>query len=380
MDYTSKSLPHRLLVGLNNLRNKGMYCDVSIIAGSSCFKYLAHRVVLASVSDVFVTMLNEDFTDSQQKEIVVGGVEEREMQLIINFIYTSQLTIDKDNVQSLLQASTYLCIVELKEICSDFLKQRLDYTSETLAHQLLVGFNNLRNKQIYCDVIIVVGSSQVIHLAHRVVLASVSDFFAAMLGGNFTESQQKEIVIGGVEERALKLIIDFIYTSKITIDEDNVQSLLQASTYLQIIEVKEICVKFLEERLNLSNILTMKTLAEENGCSELALAAESMFQLNVEKVLQSEDFKLLGKDQLMQIISSDDLNVQSEVTVYEAIMKWKSHDGGERTRRKNVLPYLLQHVRQHLIPKDYFSRIAADKRHLMLNCVYRFSNKEIFEG
>ena len=93
----------------------------------------------------------------------------------------------------------------------------MHYTCDVLPRRLLDGLNYFRINQIHCDVTIIEESSHSKHLAHRVVLASVSDYFRPMLSGNYKESRQNEIVISGVEDKALKFIIEFIYTSEINL-------------------------------------------------------------------------------------------------------------------------------------------------------------------
>ena len=309
MNHTSNTLPQRLLEGLNDLRRNQMYRDFTILAGSS--EIYAHRAVLVSALNYFASARN--FADAQQNKIIMDACGEKVLKLIVDFIYTTKITIDEHNVQSLLQASIYLQIIEVKDACCEFIKQRLttmNHVSNILPHLLIVGLNHLRNNRMYCDVTILAGSSKL--YAHRAVLVSVSNYFASMLAGNFAEAQQNEIVIDGCGEKDLKLIVDFIYTTKITIDEHNVQSLLQASIYLQIIEVKDACCEFIKQRLSPSNCLAVKQLAQENGCLELCLAAGRFVEMNFEKFLKTEEFKSLRIEQLMEIISSDNLVVKAE--------------------------------------------------------------------
>jgi len=49
-----------------------------------------------------------------------------------------------------------------------------------------------------------------------------------MFTGELAESRQTEITIRDIDEHAMGLLIDFCYTSKIVIDETNVQTLLPA--------------------------------------------------------------------------------------------------------------------------------------------------------
>ena len=62
------------------------------------------------------------------------------------------------------------------------------------------------------DVTLVVEDKTV--LAHKVLLAAASDYFAAMFTGNMIESEMETVELQGLEFTALQLLVDFCYTGK----------------------------------------------------------------------------------------------------------------------------------------------------------------------
>lgn len=61
-----------------------------------------------------------------------------------------------------------------------------------------------------------------------------SPYFKAMFTGELAESRQTEIILHDVDEAAMELLIDYCYTSRIVVDEKNVQVLLPAACILQV--------------------------------------------------------------------------------------------------------------------------------------------------
>jgi len=55
-----------------------------------------------------------------------------------------------------------------------------------------------------------------------------------MFTGELAESRQTEIIIHDIDEFAMELLIEFCYTSRIIVDEKNVQMLLPAACILQV--------------------------------------------------------------------------------------------------------------------------------------------------
>ena len=63
-------------------------------------------------------------------------------------------------------------------------------------------------------------------------------------------------------------------------------------------------------------------------------------------------------NQLLEIISSDELNVKSEENVFKAVMNWIKHDLNER---KQYLGQLMSHVRLPLLDVKYLvTHVSSD--------------------
>ncbi len=127
---------------------------------------------------------------------------------------------------------------------------KLVKTSDKHAKFLLENLNLLRKQKELCDVILIIEQNQI--PAHRAVLSgktkklkipiidwfscrlACSPYFKAMFTGELAESRQTEIIIHDVDECAMELLIEFCYTSRIIVDEKNVQMLLPAACILQV--------------------------------------------------------------------------------------------------------------------------------------------------
>ena len=61
-----------------------------------------------------------------------------------------------------------------------------------------------------------------------------SPYFKAMFPGDLIQSQQIEITIRDIDYCAMDLLINYCYTSRIIVDEQNVQILLPAASILRV--------------------------------------------------------------------------------------------------------------------------------------------------
>lgn len=76
-------------------------------------------------------------------------------------------------------------------------------------------------EKFLCDVTLITTNLEEFP-AHRAILASCSPYFHAMFSC-FEESHQNKIVLQDVDPKALSLLLDYVYTAEIQVNEDNVQ-------------------------------------------------------------------------------------------------------------------------------------------------------------
>lgn len=124
LTHTSEKHPRGTLSELNVLRRHRELCDVVLNVGSR--KIFAHRVILSACSPYFRAMFTGELSESRQTEITIRDIDELAMELLIDFCYTSHIIVEESNVQTLLPAACLLQLVEIQEICCEFLKRQLD--------------------------------------------------------------------------------------------------------------------------------------------------------------------------------------------------------------------------------------------------------------
>ena len=214
-------------------------------------------------------------------------------------------------------------------------------------HQFGVSFKAMtamRKSRDLCDVVLIVDGVQV-H-AHRIVLSSLSPYFKAMFTGDMAESKQREITINGIDAETLESIIDYAYTANIKITEDNVQLLLPAASILQFEEIRQVCSNFMLHRLSTENCLGVRVFAEIHGCSQLESAASVFSQSHFPEVSKKDEFLTCTVEQLKELVAKDQLNVEGEFEVFEALINWIEQD--KENRQKHISD-LVRQVRLPLL-------------------------------
>ncbi|GBP42338.1 Kelch-like protein 5 [Eumeta japonica] len=174
--------------------------------------------------------------------------------------------------------------------------------------------NTLKNIHAYyhaqklCDVVLIAGGNRV--PAHKVVLASCSEYFAAMFTGSLREAELGEVTLERVDAHALQALVNYCYTGTIGI----------------------------------------ALFAERESCMALHKHAMEYTYQHFMQVVKHQEFLSLQPDQLALILKSDDLNVHSEENVFESLMTWVQHDS---VNREQYLPVLLKLIKLPLLTSEY---------------------------
>lgn len=218
-----------------------------------------------------------------------------------------------------------------------------NYAKEALKMMFL-----MRSHQMLTDVILEV--KQELFPAHKVVLCAASPYFKAMFTGGLKESEMKRVQLQGVCPTSMSRIIHFMYTGQIRVTEVTVCQLLPAATMFQVPNVINACCVFLERQLDPSNAIGIANFAEQHGCTDLQRKANMFIERHFTQVCHEEEFLQLSAIQLIALIRRDELNVQEEREVYNAVLKWVKYDEAKRFPK---MPSILRAVRCQLLTPTF---------------------------
>jgi len=84
--------------------------------------------------------------------------------------------------------------------------------------------------EVLCDIKLETDEGIII-CGHKVVLASASPYFQAMFT-HFAEKNKDHVVIRELDSITLQLLVDFIYSGKIMVTENNVQVIIDTFLFL----------------------------------------------------------------------------------------------------------------------------------------------------
>ena len=232
---------------------------------------------------------------------------------------------------------------------------RVEQQHLTRQAKLLQYANTKRIAGDFNDVTIEVGSESI--SANRMVLACYSKFFESMFLSPLKERYQNTVVIKDFEGKAVKNVIDYIYSGKISLKTSNVLTLLRTADFLQVDDVKKICFDFLETSLSIENCLdVVKASTMYNNLAPRKQTYQYISD-NFEDIVGGNTFKELSKDDVTSLFANVDPHKVQEFSLFEAAINWVKHD---KTRETEFSSLFLALNLQNL-PSDFVvERVAAE--------------------
>lgn len=230
------------------------------------------------------------------------------------------------------------------------LEDVFEFFHDDLRSKSFAVFEEMRRNGQLVDVTIKIDDQ--IFPTHRLVLSAAIPYFRIMFTGDMSESKMKVITMKEIDPVALKVLIDYAYTSRVKITEENVESLLLASEFLLITEVSESCCHFLSKYFTPDNVVRIETLAKSLNCSSLIENAHTYIRKNFDAFCETSGFLSLPFEFVNELIRRDDLCTANEEKVFEAVIKWVKVD----VERTIQLPVLLTGVRMPFLSPDYLVR------------------------
>jgi kelch-like protein 2/3 len=114
---------------LTAMWRKRHMCDVTLVVAGVDQQIPCHRTVLAACSPYFYAMFGNDLAESYSGRVMLHEVDYEAVVKLVEFMYTSEIVINDDTVQTLLPTANLLQIDEVRGACCEFLQSQLHPTN-----------------------------------------------------------------------------------------------------------------------------------------------------------------------------------------------------------------------------------------------------------
>ena len=314
-----------LLKHLATMQANEMLTDLTVRTKSKDLEEPFHSVLLAANSPVIRRSLRGKRFDCTSGIISLDLTKEQ-LGALRHFLYNSELSTDQGMVNGFRQFATRYEMTYLEELCQERGAEREGHERMTVLSKyqdnVLSQLHEMRHKKELtttyledCD-----GSSQ--FAVHGPLLAAASPVFQDIFLDDLLSQECSRYRLRDVTCNTLEDLIEFIYTGKVTLAEENVVDLLHTACVNEISTLVRACCDLLQVQLTSYHAIGIWLLARELQSvytSYLEKVAKSFIFTNFASVFREDEF-------LEDIIRKYHLGVQNEEEVFAAVVNWIKAD------------------------------------------------------
>ena len=196
----------------------------------------------------------------------------------------------------------------------------------------------LRDENIFTDFKIQLKDSEI--ACHRLTLAIHSPVLLAAMTSNMAEAANQKIKLDHISKDTMEIILDYMYYGDLNLDSDQLLDLVDAAEYLQMDELKSICIAEVPGTLGPGNAISWWEKANEMELGNIRNKCEAIMIENFCEVSKQTDFLRLSYQELQSYLSDICSKTVKSDYALDAVMRWVNHT--LESRLQHLEPIMLQ--------------------------------------
>uniref|UniRef100_A0A2C9KTZ7 BTB domain-containing protein n=1 Tax=Biomphalaria glabrata TaxID=6526 RepID=A0A2C9KTZ7_BIOGL len=187
--------------------------------------------------------------------------------------------------------------------------------------------------QMSCDVTFIVGDKKEPIGAHKYVLMTRSVVFKHKFSG--ADGNSSEVIIKDIPEDCFWEMLKHIYCEEQKVHVTNVVGLLFAADQYNLLKLRQICLDYLHNCLEINNACYLLSETHIYGYQEEEKNILSYIRKNASKVYNTVGTYLLTRDLLNQILTLPGVEVEEDVKK-DVLTRWANNQRKENKQETSV--------------------------------------------
>ena len=344
--YTFKKADHAKIL-LKNLAlmqaNEGLLTDVVLRSTSKDYEEPFHSILLTACSPTLKQNLTGRYFDFTGGKLSLKGLNRDILIAFRDFIYKAEFPSRQELVDGLRKVAATYGIDSLNKLCDRNSNEQMSVLWNSHREDLLSQLCEMYQKSELTSCLLDDGNG-ITQAVHAPVVAAASPVLRKILTNDLFSSEETRYRLKEIAPDILEDLVKYIYTGNVAVNGENVAGLLKAGCGYEIPALARACCDWLGLKMDCFNAVNILWLAREENCKETKVLQEEAKNFiigNFTSVSEEDEFVELEYEDLKAIIQFDDLNVNCEEEVFNAVAKWVSAED-ERIR---YLPELLKCIR-----------------------------------
>ena len=159
---------------------------------------------------------------------------------------------------------------------------------------LVKSMEEARQNDLFTDVTLVADGKE--FKAHKVVLASQSQFFKTRFASRWSGSAGDKVEMTDISASIMEAILSYMYTGTVTDIDKIAYQLLPVAEEYALVSLRGICEETLAKSLTISSAIDVLIHADAHNIVDLKKACMDFILSNIAPVKQSEGWSKLKKD------------------------------------------------------------------------------------
>ena len=159
----------------------------------------------------------------------------------------------------------------------------------------------------------------------KFVMAAHSPMLRAMLTSDMAEVAKQEIRLDHIRKDIIQIILDFMYCEDVSFHKDQLMDLLAASDYLQMAELKEMCLDEVPDILEPGNVIEWWKEATKMNYDTITKPCEMIMAANFKHIAQQTDFLNLDLKDIQYYVSDICGETGLNNDIVDAVIRWTAN-------------------------------------------------------
>uniref|UniRef100_A0A182TTC2 BTB domain-containing protein n=1 Tax=Anopheles melas TaxID=34690 RepID=A0A182TTC2_9DIPT len=159
--------------------------------------------------------------------------------------------------------------------------------------------------------------------AHRIILATRSEYFRVLLFGALKESKQNEITLD-VSVDAFRYLMKYIYTGSLSLKEMTIGDILdtlELAHQYGFIDLQKAIANHLGKVIGMNNVCVILETARLLDLTELCSTCYTFMDENANSIIQSYKFRSISYEALFGLLQRETF-AADEVDIFNAVHDW----------------------------------------------------------
>ncbi|XP_052813553.1 BTB/POZ domain-containing protein 3-like isoform X1 [Mya arenaria] len=159
---------------------------------------------------------------------------------------------------------------------------------------------------------------------HKLILSMRSAVFEAMFYGPLA-TEDGEVTISDIEKSTFEMVLRYVYSNNLEVDEDTVLRCLYAAKKYCIDGMLKLCSDFLESSVAIDNVCSNFERAQFYELHGLLEKCKTFMTNNAVDILNDADFFSLTNQSLTEFLANGQLN-PNEALYFDAANRWSENE------------------------------------------------------